>query len=284
MIRFGPSGNDELYYEQGLSGTENAAKWVKEFGLDAYEYSCGRGVNMSIEKAKIVAKEFQKYDVAISVHAPYYINFANPDEEMVNKSYMYVVSSLNLVKNMGGNRIVVHPGACGKLERDEAVELTKKRLKILAELVKQSGFGDCYICLETMGKHSQIGTYQEVIDFCTIDDVFLPTFDFGHINAYGGGSLKTKEDFKKIIDYCIDKIGLERTKKVHIHFSKIMYSEKGEVKHLTFEDTKYGPEFEPLAEVIKEYGLEPVIICESHGIMAQDALKMKEIYRKVLSK
>ena len=63
-----------------------------------------------------------------------------------------------------------------------------------------------------------------------------------------------------------------------------MYSEKGEVKHLTFEDTKYGPEFEPLAEVIKEYGLEPVIICESHGIMAQDALKMKEIYQKVLSK
>lgn len=283
MIKFGPSGNDELFHAQGLSGTEKSAKWVRDFGLDAFEYSCGRGVNMSIAKADAIAVEFAKHQIDISVHAPYYINFANPDDEMVDKSYMYVLSSLNLVKHLGGNRVVVHPGSCGKLERAEAVELVKKRLKILAELVKQSGFGDCYICLETMGKHSQIGTYTEIIDFCTIDDIYLPTFDFGHINSYCGGCLKTKDDYKKIIDCCIEHIGLERTKKVHIHFSKIMFSEKGEIKHLTFEDDKYGPEFEPLAQLICDYGLEPVVICESHGIMAQDALKMKQIYQKILS-
>lgn len=284
MIRFGPAGNDILFHEAGFSRTEDAPKWVREFGLDAFEYSCGRGVNMGIEKARIIAEQAKKYDIEMSVHAPYYINFANPNEDMVEKSYLYVISSLNLVKNLGGNRVVVHPGSLGKMDRADAVSLTKQRLKILAELVKQSGFDDCYICLETMGKHSQVGTYEEVIDFCTIDDIFLPTFDFGHINAYGGGTLKTKDDYQKIIDLCIEKLGIERTKKIHIHFSKIMYSDKGEVKHLTFEDTKYGPEFEPLAEVLVEKSLEPVIICESNSVMAQDALKMKQIFQKVLLK
>lgn len=281
MIRFGPSGNDALYYASGLSGTEKAVKWVKDFGLNAYEYSCGRGVNMSSSTADKIAPEFAKYDVAISVHAPYYINFANPDEEMVKKSYMYVINSLNLVKHLGGNRVVVHPGSIGKMSREEAISLTKERLKILATMVKDSGFSDCFVCLETMGKYSQIGTYKEIIDFCTIDDIYLPTFDFGHINCVTNGGLKSKDDYKEIFDYCIQKIGYDRTKKCHIHFSKIMFSQKGEIKHLDFHDDVYGPEFEPLAEILKEYQLEPVIICESSEIMAQDALKMKQIYEKL---
>ena len=76
-------------------------------------------------------------------------------------------------------------------------------------------------------------------------------------------------------------LGEYRTKNVHIHFSKIEYSSKGEVKHLTLADTKYGPEFEPLARVIKKYNLEPTVICESKGIMAIDAMKLKDIYYSV---
>ena len=47
-----------------------------------------------------------------------------------------------------------------------------------------------------------------------------------------------------------DGLGEEKTKNTHIHFSKIMYGAKGEIKHLTFADDVYGPEFEPLAEII----------------------------------
>ncbi|MBO4539152.1 MAG: hypothetical protein J5781_02665 [Clostridia bacterium] len=57
-----------------------------------------------------------------------------------------------------------------------------------------------------------------------------------------------------------------------------MYGSKGEIKHLTFEDTVYGPEFEPLCEAILKLGLEPYIICESDGTQAEDTVTMKNIY------
>ena len=79
----------------------------------------------------------------------------------------------------------------------------------------------------------------------------------------------------------ISELSYERMKHFHIHFSKIEYSAKGEVRHLTFEDTKYGPEFEPLAICLKELKLEPVIISESAGTQLEDAIKMKETYNKI---
>lgn len=76
-----------------------------------------------------------------------------------------------------------------------------------------------------------------------------------------------------------DRLGLERTRRFHSHFSKIEYTEKGgEKRHLTFEDALYGPEFEPLAEQILHYDCEPVIICESAGTQAEDAARMQAIY------
>ena len=90
--------------------------------------------------------------------------------------------------------------------------------------------------------------------------------------------MKTDEDYEHIIKHLINHLGVERASKMHVHFSKIEYSNGGEVRHLTFADTMYGPEFAPLAKVIKKYNLSPVIICESDGTQADDALEMKRIY------
>ena len=132
-----------------------------------------------------------------------------------------------------------------------------------------------------MGKYSQIGSYQEIIDLCTLDKCLIPTLDFGHINCVMQGGLKTVDDFKRIIDYSFDKLGEYKTKNLHIHFSKIEFSDKGELKHLDMSDEKYGPDFENLARVIKEYDLSPTVICESKGKMATDALILKNIYNKI---
>ena len=281
MIKFGPAGNCETFYNSGHKHTYEAPKWLNEIGLNAFEYSFGKGILLSDEMAVKIGEEMKKYGITPSIHAPYFINFANPNDEMVEKSYGYVLNSLSKLRLMGGTHLVVHTASCGKLDRDEAVELTKQRLVELKNRIIDAGYTEMYICLETMGKSQQIGSVDEIIDFCTIYDHYMPTFDFGHINALTQGTLKTEEDYEKIIKKCLDVLGEERTKNVHIHFSKIEYSSKGEVKHLTFEDDVYGPEFEPLARVIRKYGLTPTIICESKGIMAVDALKMKEIYNNV---
>ena len=278
MIKFGPSGNSERFYALGLSHSEQSAPYVKEMGLDCFEYSFGRGVRMTDEKACSIGAAFQAAGVEISVHAPYFINFANPDDEMAEKSYGYVLDSARMVALMGGERIVFHPAAQGKVSRQEAVDKTSDRLKILRDYVYENNMQHLKFCPETMGKLAQIGTVEEIAQFCQIDPIFTPCIDFGHINAREQGSLNTVTDYKTRLEYLIDKLGYERMKHFHVHFSKIMYSVKGEIKHLTFDDNVYGPEFEPLAIAIKELKLEPYIVSESAGTQAEDALIMKQIY------
>lgn len=236
---------------------------------------------MSEEKAYSIGEAFQKEGVELSVHAPYFINFANPDDEMAAKSYTYVLDSAKMLKRMGGKRLVFHPAAQGKVSREEAVEKTEERLKILRDYIYMNGLQDLTFCPETMGKEAQIGTVEEIVRFCLIDPVYTPCVDFGHINAREQGSLKTVDDYLSCLDYMIEKLGMERMKGFHVHFSKIMYSKKGEVKHLTFADEIYGPEFEPLAVALKKRGLEPYIVSESAGTQAEDAAQMKKIYENL---
>lgn len=281
MIKFGPSGNSQAFYDAGLKHSEQSAVFCKEMGLDCFEYSFGRGVNLSESKAISIGEAFKENGVEISVHAPYFINFANPDDGAAQKSYNYVLQSAAALRLMGGERVVFHPAAQGKVSREEAVAKTLDRLKVLRDYIYLNGYENLKFCPETMGKLAQIGTLNEVVDFCKIDDCILPAIDFGHINAREQGSLKTVNDYIDRLGFMISELGYDRVKHFHVHFSKIMYGGKGEIKHLTFEDDVYGPSFEPLAVALKTLKLEPYIICESAGTQSDDALAMKDIYRSV---
>lgn len=282
MLRIGPSGNSIGFYESGKKHTYQAPQWLSEIGLTAYEYSFGRGVHITDETAKLIGDEMKKYDIALSIHAPYYTNFANPDPEMIEKSIGYIVQSLNAMKKMGGDRVIFHPATCGKMLRSDAVSLAKNNVEKLMQALNEGlGFDDYVLCPETMGKLAQIGTVEEIVDFCKLDSHLIPCYDFGHINSYSKGGLKGKDDYRKIIDYTFSELGEEKAKNIHIHFSKIQYGNSGEIRHLTFADEIYGPPYEPLAEIIDEYRMTPVIICESKEVMAEDALIMKKCHKIV---
>lgn len=281
MIKFGPSGNDEEFYAAGYKHSEQSALFVKEKGLDCFEYSFGRGVNMGAEKALSIGEAFQKAGVEISVHAPYFINFSNPDPEMVQKSYGYVLDSAKMLKLLGGTRLVFHPATQGKMSREEAFALCEERMKVLRDKIYEAGLQDLKFCPETMGKIAQIGGVEEITRLCLIDEIYTPCVDFGHVNSREGGSLKTVEDYKSRLNYMIEQLGYDRMESFHVHFSKIMYGAKGEIKHLTFDDTIYGPEFEPLAVALKSLNLHPYIVSESAGTQSRDALTMKNIYNSI---
>ena len=281
MIKFGPSGNDEEFYAAGYKHTEQAAKYVREKGLDCFEYSFGRGVNMGEGKAISIGEAFAAENVEISVHAPYFINFSNPDEEMARKSFGYVLDSARALKLMGGKRLVFHPAAQGKMEREAAVSLCEERLKRLCEYIYLNNLEDLTFCPETMGKTAQIGTVEEIARFCQIDKVFTPCVDCGHVNAREQGSLKTEQDYAERLEYMLDALGKDRMDGFHVHFSKIKYGGKGEICHLTLDDEVYGPEFAPLAVALKKYDLHPYIVSESAGTQSRDALIMKNIYNSI---
>lgn len=279
MIKFGPSGFCEDFLQNHKS-TEEMPKWLKEHNLECYELSFTNGVRLSLETAEKYGKLFKDENIEVSVHAPYYINFANPDPVMIEKSIGYIIESLKRMKVLGAKKLVFHPGTQMKMERREAFQNTFNNIKKLIEVLDSFGFYDYYLCPETMGKHGQIGTIEEIAQICTIDKRIIPTIDFGHVNSFNGGSLKTQEDFEDVFEILKKHLG-EKFNKVHIHFSKIEYGKKGEIRHLTFEDNVYGPEFEPLAKVLKKYNVEACVVSESAGTQTKDAEIMQNIYRSI---
>lgn len=278
MIKFGPSGAPTRFYDEGHKTTEEMPLWVKQNGLDCFEYSFGRGVNLGEAKAKSIAEAFKKENIEISVHAPYFINLATPEAAKAENSFNYILSSAVVGKLMGANRIVFHPAAQGKETRETAVNRTIARLIELKSIIEERGLTDMKFCPETMGKIAQIGTIEEITHFCTLADFYYPTVDFGHVNAREQGSLKTKDDYLIRLKYMINILGYEKVNDMHVHFSKVEYTAKGEKRHLTFEDTIFGPDYKPFIEAIVELNLHPYIVSESAGTQADDAKTMKDYY------
>ena len=123
-------------------------------------------------------------------------------------------------------------------------------------------------------------TLDEVIRLCGVSKIFHPVVDFGHMNARNvGGYFTDVDSYRAVFDKIGSALGREYVYNLHCHFSKIEYTGAGEKKHLTFADTVYGPEFEPLAKAIVAEGVCPRIICESDGTMAEDALEMKKLWQ-----
>ncbi len=278
-IKFGPAGNSDSFYADGFKASEDMPKWLKAKGLNAYEYQCGNGVRCGEKTAEKIRSSAKENGISMSVHSPYYINLATAEDEKRKSSIGYIMQTLDLAKKFDGNRIVVHSGAMCKLTREAALENAKLTLKEAVAEMKNAGLYGIHLCIETMGKINQLGDLDEVMELCLVDDSFLPCIDFGHLNARTFGSIKTKADYAKILDTMENKLGYDRASVFHSHFSKIEYTPKGgEKKHLTFEDTIFGPDFAPLGELLYERGWTPTIICESAGTQAEDALQMKKMY------
>ncbi len=280
--KFGPAGNSDAYAAAGYKGNVDAPEFVSSIGLDAYEYQCGRGVRVNEKTAQEFRSNAERFDVAVSLHSPYYISLSSIEEEKRMNSIGYILDSAKAVKMLGGNRVVVHSGSCAKISREQALELSIDTVKKALNALDENGLSDIRICPETMGKLNQLGTLDEVIEICKLDERLIPCIDFGHLNARTLGSIKTIDDYHDIIKSIGNSLGEYRMKNFHAHFSKIEYTDKGEKKHLTFADSVYGPDPEPLCELIAKYDLCPTIICESSGTQSDDALFMKQSYKHAL--
>jgi len=278
MIVFATSGKPDSFGKRKYP--QELPAYLAEFGLNGYEFSCGRGVNISEETYDFF--EMSQTHVLRSFHTPYFISISSVEEATRQKSVSYILEAAIAAKRLGAERIVVHSGSCAKLSRETAFSYALETLKQARALLDEKGLRDITICPETMGKINQLGTLDEVLELCKFDERMLPCIDFGHLNARTHGGIKTQADYAEIFDKVADKLGNERLHNLHIHFSRIEYSAGGEKKHLTFADGAekgFGPEYEPFLEEIARRNLEPFIVCESDGTQAEDCSQMARYYK-----
>ena len=277
---FGPGGNSESFYDEGYKSTLQAPAWLATRGLDAYEYQAGNGLTAGLETLRKIGDAASKAGILMSLHTPYFISLSGVVEEKRLKSIDYISRSLEAAEALHADTIVIHTGSAAKITREEAMSLAADTLMRNLEV---NGNTNIRMGLETMGKINQLGTLDEVITLCKISPLYHPVVDFGHLNARDLGNVfPTADDYRAVFDKIACALGDEYAKHLHCHFSKIEYTNAGEKKHLTFSDTVYGPDFEPLAEAIVRENVYPRIICESAGTQAEDALFMKDAYLHAL--
>ncbi len=279
---FGPGGIPDNF---PFKAAEDMPKWLRELHLDCLEYECGRGVRVSEKTAKALGEAAETEGITMSLHAPYFINPANPDPEAVAKNTGYVLASCQAARWMGANRVVIHTGALMGRSREEAIDIACQVFPVYLKAAEDQGFGDILLCPETMGKINQLGDLDEVLRICTLSDRLLPCIDFGHLYARTLGADDGAEAMEHILDRMEAELGAERASRFHSHFSHVEYTLKGgEKRHRTFADSDgFGPDWTPLAAAIARRGWSPMFICESDGTQAEDAAAMKDIYLRALA-
>lgn len=277
-IRFGTAGTSDSFEAKGYKSSLDIPAYTAEMGLDAFEYQCGHGVRLGVDKAGKMAADAAERGILFSVHAPYYISMSSLEEEKRLGSVRYLLQSAEVCHALGGKRIIFHSGSCGKQSREAALEKALDTMRRAVEALDEAGYGDMTLCPETMGKIGQLGTLDEVLALCGVDKRITPCIDFGHLNARTLGGIQSRADYAAILDRMGEALGDERARRFHVHFSRIEFSAGGEKRHWTFAETQFGPEPQPLMELLAERRLEPVIICESAGTQAEDAQAMQRMY------
>ena len=90
--------------------------------------------------------------------------------------------------------------------------------------------------------------------------------------------MNTRREWSLLLDAYEKALGKQALGHLHIHLSGIEYGPKGEKHHLELKDADL--DLKALFHALHDHGCAGRILCES-PIMEQDALKMKQAWKKV---
>ncbi len=243
---------------------------IHELGLGCMELEFVRGVKMGERTAQKVGEKAKQLDIQLSVHAPYYINL-NAYGETLIKSRERILNSARIGDICGAKSVVIHAGFC-KGKREAVYEKMKKELIAIVEQLKNEG-AVIVLRIETMGRYSQFGTFEEVLDITEGEGV-LPCIDFSHLHALTG-KFNSRDEFAFVLTRVEDKLGRKGLDDMHIHVSGIEYSDKGEKRHLVFDESDF--KYTELAQAFCDFDIKGMVISESPNLEI-DALKLKKEY------
>ncbi|HTY91507.1 MAG TPA: TIM barrel protein [Methanocella sp.] len=259
MIRVGIAG---IPYHAKGEGTEAGIRYLCSIGLSAMEVQFVRNVYMTPKSASESGAVARECELALSVHAPYYINLTSSSAATQEKSKDWIMKSLRIAEPLGAGIVVFHPA------REKEPDILKQHLSELSKARKKEKI-QALIGLEVTGDAPELGSVEDYMDILRDVPGTDIVIDWSHVHARTSGGLRSKADYEAVFDM------LKPVKKndFHMHFSNVEYKNGREVRHLPLDGQ---PPFEPLAQILKERKLNATIICET-PLLEEDALKMKAI-------
>lgn len=258
-------------------GSIGAIQQIAALGLRALELGWVQAVRVTERTCEEIHAASLDAGVAISVHAPYYINLNATDEEWP-KSKKRLLDAASYGALAGATDIIFHPGAYLGQEPKDALAVAIARLGECREELDSRGI---HVTLrpETMGKQGSLGTLDETISMSLAVKGVLPCIDFAHLHARtGNGSMNSKAEWKQTLSTYADRLGPEALNRLHIHLSGIEYGPRGEKNHLTFAEADL--DWRAILETLFEMNCSGRILCES-PIMEEDALVLQRYWLEI---
>ncbi len=272
-LLFGPAGVPLSAKERS---TESGILRVAELGLGCMELEFVRGVKMSERSALIIGQLAKEKGVALSAHAPYFINFNAHEPEKLVASRGRLLHAVRIASLCRARSVVFHAAFYLNDPPDKTYDMVRKQLREITSELKAED-NKVWIRPETTGKASQFGTLDEITKLSSEIEGILPCIDFAHLHARTG-QFNSCAEFTAILAQIENKLGRTALDNMHIHVSGIAYGKKGELKHLNMKESDFN--YVDLIKILKAYKVKGLVISESPNL-EDDALLLQETYNSL---
>ena len=253
---------------------ENALVRIKQLGLDGMEIEYVRGVIMDYPKMQKLGKQAKELGLVLTAHAPYYINLFAREKDKVDNSYQYILNTARILDSADGYSVVFHAAYYLGARPQDVFPAVKQHLAHIVSIAQKEAL-KVWIRPELMGKRTQFGTLEEVVRLAKeIGGRLLPCIDFAHLHSRTG-RYNTYEEFARVFEFIGEELGEKAIQNMHMHFSGILYSDKGEQKHVILRESDIR--YREFLKALKDFDVCGTLVCESPNIEG-DTLLMKKIY------
>jgi deoxyribonuclease-4 len=275
-FRFGTVGSP-ISTPKNPGGSVGAATQTAELGLDGLELGWVRSVRVSEKTCTLIKEAATANGVALSVHAPYFINL-NADDEEWPKSRKRLMDAAHYGYLAGATDIIFHPGSYFERPPDEVLPVAIQRLKGCVEELRTAG-NSVILRPETMGKSAMLGSLEDTTLMSQAISGVEPCIDFAHMHARpGDGSMNTYDEWASALEFYGKTLGDESLQRLHTHISGIEYGAKGEKEHLALDDSDLN--LKAILKALKDFGCQGRLLCES-PVMEDDALKIQSAWMEI---
>jgi deoxyribonuclease-4 len=267
----------------GTAGTPHSSKGpstadgierIAELGLGCMEMEFVRRASMGESTARIVAETASRKGVRLSAHGPYYINLNAREPEKVKASQERLAQTARIASWCGAHSVVFHAAFYLGDPPEQAYRTVKARLEEVLEQLKQENI-KVWIRPELMGRGTQFGNLEELLDLSLELEMVAPCIDFAHYHARDGKN-NSYDEFISILSRIEERLGRSALDDIHIHVSGIAYGKKGEIKHLNIEESDF--QYMDFVRALKDYDIKGMVVCESPNL-EEDALLLQSTYQ-----
>ena len=256
-------------------GTVLGLRRSHELGITAMELEWVQRVPLSPERMLEIRETAEKFGMYLTVHAPYYINLNARETEKLIASKKRMLDALSMAEIAGVRSVCVHPAFYLGMDPVVAFENVKRAVGDVMDY-KQKLFPHVNLGLETMGKITQFGTLEEVLEISAAFDIY-PVLDPAHMHARTNGLINSANEWNEMFDLYEKYLGSKSLKSVHMHFAGIAYGPKGEKHHLPLEES--DAKWRDFISVLVDRGIEGTVVSES-PLLEGDTMRMRDEYRR----